>query len=44
MHYKDGPSVRDNGLRNTMIEDNVQHVELDKLSDPVCGGYGYKVG
>jgi hypothetical protein len=26
-----------------MIVDNVRHVELDILSDPVHGGYGYKV-
>jgi hypothetical protein len=27
-----------------MIEDNIWHVELSILSDPVCGGYEYKVG
>jgi hypothetical protein len=40
---KDGSSIGDNGFWNTMIADNVQHVELGILSDPVCGGYGYKV-
>jgi hypothetical protein len=40
---KDRSSIRDNGLRNTMIMNNVRHIELDILSDPVCGGYGYKV-
>jgi hypothetical protein len=40
---KDRSSIGDNVLRNTMIADNVRHIELSILSDPVCGGYGYKV-
>jgi hypothetical protein len=39
MCYKDGPSVRDNGIWDAMIADNVQHVEFGILSDSVCGGY-----
>jgi hypothetical protein len=41
--HKDRSSIGDNGLQNTMIVDNVRHVELDILSDHVCGGYEYKV-
>jgi hypothetical protein len=44
MCHKDGPSIRDNGLWDTMIADNVSHVELNIMFDPVVGGYGYKVG
>jgi hypothetical protein len=40
---KDRSSIGDNGLQNTMILDNVRHVDLGILSDPVSGGYGYKV-
>jgi hypothetical protein len=34
----------DDGFRNAMIADNVGHVELGILSNPVCSGYGYEVG
>jgi hypothetical protein len=44
MCHKDGTSVKDNGLWGAMIADNVRYIELDILSGPVCGGYGYKVG
>jgi hypothetical protein len=37
-------SIRDDGLRDAVIVDNVWHVELGILSDPVYSGYGYEVG
>jgi hypothetical protein len=40
---KDRPYVRDNCLRDAMIADNVGHIELGILSDPVCSGYEYEV-
>jgi hypothetical protein len=43
MCHKDRPSVRDNGLWDIMIVDNVWHVEFGILSNPVCGGYRYSV-
>jgi hypothetical protein len=38
---EDRSSIGDDGLRDGMIADNVGHVELDILSDPVCSRYGY---
>jgi hypothetical protein len=37
-------SIRDDGLRDAMIADNVWYVKLGILTNPVSGGYGYKVG
>jgi hypothetical protein len=41
--HKDRSSIRDNGLRNTMIANTVRHVALSILLNPVCGGFKYKV-
>jgi hypothetical protein len=41
---KDRSIIGDDGLRDTMIADNVGHVELGILSDPIYSGYGYEVG
>jgi hypothetical protein len=38
---EDRSSIGDDGLRDAMIADNVGHVELDILSNPVCSGYRY---
>jgi hypothetical protein len=43
MSNEDGSSIGDDSLRDAMIADNVGHVELGILSDPVCRGYGYEV-
>jgi hypothetical protein len=44
MSNEDGSSIRDDGLRDAVIADNMGYVELDILSDPVYHGYGYEVG
>jgi hypothetical protein len=41
---EDRSSIRDDGLQDAVIVDNIRHVELGILSDSVCSGYGYKVG
>jgi hypothetical protein len=41
---EDRSFIRDDGLRDAMIANNVGHVELSILSDLVCSGYGYEVG
>jgi hypothetical protein len=41
---EDKSSIRDDGLRDAMIADNVGYVELGILSDPICRGYRYEVG
>jgi hypothetical protein len=40
---KDRSSIRDDGLQDATIKDNVWHVELGILSDLVYSGYGYEV-
>jgi hypothetical protein len=40
----DRSSIRDDGLWDAMIADNVRYVKLGILTNPVSGGYGYKVG
>jgi hypothetical protein len=44
MSNEDRSSIRDDGLQDVVIADNVRYVELSILSDPVCRGYGYEVG
>jgi hypothetical protein len=44
MCNKDRSSIGDNCLWDTMIADNMRHIELGIQSDTVCSGYGYKVG
>jgi hypothetical protein len=41
---EDRSSIRDDGLWDAKIADNVGHVELGILSDSVGGGFGYEVG
>jgi hypothetical protein len=41
---EDRSSIGDDGLRDAVIADNVWHIELGILSDPVGDGYGYEVG
>jgi hypothetical protein len=44
MSHREGPSVRDNGLRDNIIVDTMRHVEFGTLLDTVGGDYVYKVG
>jgi hypothetical protein len=44
MSNEDRFSIRDDGLWDAVIAENVGYVALDILSDPVCRGYGYEVG
>jgi hypothetical protein len=44
MSNEDRFSIRDDGLWDAVIAENVGYVALDILSDPVCHGYGYEVG
>jgi hypothetical protein len=44
MSNEDRSSIGDDGLRDTVIADDVGYVELGILSDPICRGYGYEVG
>jgi hypothetical protein len=44
MSNEDRSSIRDDGLRDAVIADNVGYVELSILSDIVSHDYGYEVG
>jgi hypothetical protein len=44
MSNKDRSPVRDDGLWDAVIADNVGYIELGILSNPVGRGYGYEVG
>jgi hypothetical protein len=44
MSNEDRLSIRDDGLRDAIIVDNVGYVEFGILSDPICHGYRYEVG
>jgi hypothetical protein len=44
MNNEDRSSIGDDDLQDAVIADNMRYVELGILFDPVCHGYGYKVG
>jgi hypothetical protein len=44
MCNKDRSSVRDDGLWNTVIADNVCNIQLFILSDSISGANEYEVG
>jgi hypothetical protein len=44
MSNEDRSSIRDDGLQDAVVADNVGYVELGILSYRVCRGYGYEVG